>query len=234
MSNRTEIQTLNQQEGGRYRKVEEALKKMAKKMDVSSFVVPSPSVAPSSPQVERNAPATVVREEHMRSPRKARHPESSQPLSPSKLLRRVSTENTVVVNEGSVWYDTYTTVEQLPGGREHRSRRRGGEARVRAAPCGTSTWSVSPKPKKDVEDDAVCTCLPPSYAYSLLERSHGGGVGRALARGPGGLLALRLRRPLHQPPVLLRMQPGDVPVRSGVHQSDVSQAPVILIEKGEA
>lgn len=176
MSNRTEIQTLNQQEGGRYRKVEEALKKMAKKMDVSSFVVPSPSVAPSSPQVERNAPATVVREEHMRSPRKARHPESSQPLSPSKLLRRMSTENTVVVNEGSVWYDTYTTVEPLPEGV---SIARDAEAvKHEFVHILRNVYvDVSPKPKKDVEDDAVCTCLAPSYAYSLLERSHGGGVG---------------------------------------------------------
>ena len=176
MSNRTEIQTLNQQEGGRYRKVEEALKKMAKKMDVSSFVVPSPSVAPSSPQVERNAPATIVREEHMRSPRKTRHPESSQPLSPSKLLRRMSTENTVVVNEGSVWYDTYTTVEPLPEGV---SIARDAEAvKHEFVHILRNVYvDVSPKPKKDVEDDAVCTCLPPSNAYSLLEKSHSGGVG---------------------------------------------------------
>ena len=95
----------------------------------------------------------------MRSPRKARHPESSQPLSPSKLLRRMSTENTVVVNEGSVWYDTYTTVEPLPEG------------------VSIARDAEAVKPKKDVEDDAVCTCLPPSYAYSLLEKARGGGVG---------------------------------------------------------
>ena len=176
MSIRSEIQTQNQLDDGRYKKVEEALNKMANKMDISSFILQSPSVEPSSPPEKKSPPVTTPRDERMRSPRKAHHLESSPPLSPSKLLRRTSSENTVVVNENSVWYESYTTVEPLPEGV---SITRDAEAvKHEFVHILKNIYvNVSPKRMKDVEDDAICTCLSPSYAYSLLEKSHGKGVG---------------------------------------------------------
>lgn len=178
MMSRTEIQIRNGQEDGKYGRIEEALQKLSKRIDMSPIVLPSRRERIRSVADEKETKPAYQSGDYFRSPRKSHSTDSaiSAPLLPSKLLRRISHENTVVVDESSVWYKTYTTVEPLPEGV---SVARDAEAvKHEFVHILKNIYvDVSPKKKKESDDDAVCTCLPPSKAYTLLERSHGGGVG---------------------------------------------------------